>query len=117
MAKKMTLREKKEREEVRKELREMGLLPEKKKPLNRKKFVEEVRNEYLYYPKVGFDIVSITLAIGFMYPERCKEKITSEDIGIAKLVKAIIEIDKLDANEKVNIDEIEKKITNPLKKL
>lgn len=39
----MTDREKKMAAEVRAEMREKGLLPEKKKPLNRKKFVDQAR--------------------------------------------------------------------------
>lgn len=38
---KLTAREKAERARIRRELREEGLLPPKKKPLNRKKFCEE----------------------------------------------------------------------------
>lgn len=37
-AKPMTAREKKERAKIRKDLRERGILPPKKKPLNRKVF-------------------------------------------------------------------------------
>lgn len=39
----MTNREKKERAQVRKELRAQGVLPPKKKPLNRKQFIAEAR--------------------------------------------------------------------------
>ena len=42
-AKPMTEREKKERAEIRKDLRERGILPPKKKPLNRKVFVERAK--------------------------------------------------------------------------
>lgn len=41
---KMTAREKQLAAEVRAELREKGLMPEKKKPLNRKRFIEEARD-------------------------------------------------------------------------
>jgi len=40
----MTAREKQLAAQVRAELREKGLLPEKKKPLNRKRFIEEARD-------------------------------------------------------------------------
>lgn len=42
-AKPMTAREKKERAEIRKDLREQGILPPKKKPLNRKVFAEQAK--------------------------------------------------------------------------
>lgn len=42
-AKPMTAREKKERTKIRKELRERGILPPKKKPLNRKVFAERAK--------------------------------------------------------------------------
>ena len=42
-AKPMTAREKKERAEIRKDLRERGILPPKKKPLNRKVFAERAK--------------------------------------------------------------------------
>lgn len=114
MARRMTLREKKERAEAREELRKMGLLPEKKKPLNRRKFVEEVRKELT--ESIGvFNSLNITIAMTFMYPEKYKDKITSEDIGIVKLIKAAIEINKLD--NKANIKEIMENIINPLKEL
>lgn len=114
MAKRMTLREKKKREEERKELRKMGLLPERKKPLNRRKFVEAVRKDF-FYAVGAFDDSTITLAMSLMYPERNKNKITSEDVGVVKLVKAIIEINKLD--NKTSIKEIMENIINPLKEL
>lgn len=42
-AKPMTAREKKERTKIRKDLRERGILPPKKKPLNRKAFAERAK--------------------------------------------------------------------------
>ena len=42
-AKPMTEREKKERAKIRKDLREQGILPPKKKPLNRKVFAEQAK--------------------------------------------------------------------------
>ena len=42
-AKPMTAREKKERTKIRKDLREQGILPPKKKPLNRKAFAERAK--------------------------------------------------------------------------
>ena len=44
---KMTEKEKKERAKIRKQLREDGLLPPKKKPMNRKKFIDEARKRDL----------------------------------------------------------------------
>lgn len=54
-AKPMTVREKKERAEVREALRADGILPPKKKPLNRKKFTERARKEWEKHN--GYDMI------------------------------------------------------------
>lgn len=46
MAKKMTAKEKAERAKVKKELQADGIIPLDKKPLNRKKFIEETTTEF-----------------------------------------------------------------------
>lgn len=43
---KMTEKEKKERAQIREMLRKDGLIPPKKKPMNRKKFISEARSAY-----------------------------------------------------------------------
>lgn len=46
MAKKMTAKEKAERAKIKKELQADGIIPLDKKPLNRKKFIEEATAEF-----------------------------------------------------------------------
>ena len=54
-AKPMTVREKKERSRIRKELREEGIMPPKKKPLNRKAFCNRARSELEKHD--GYDFI------------------------------------------------------------
>lgn len=46
MAKKMTAKQKSERAKIKKELQADGIIPLDKKPLNRKKFIEETTTEF-----------------------------------------------------------------------
>lgn len=83
----MTVREKKERAALRKELRAEGLLPPPKKPLCRKKFCAEAQN---ILDASGFDLdIYIRWALAEMlnhhkYPELT---LTQEAIGAAKVIK------------------------------
>lgn len=54
-AKPMTAREKKDRARIRKELREEGIMPPKKKPLNRKAFCNRARSELEKHD--GYDFI------------------------------------------------------------
>lgn len=54
-AKPMTAREKKDRARIRKELREEGIMPPKKKPLNRKAFFNRARSELEKHD--GYDFI------------------------------------------------------------
>ena len=54
-AKPMTAREKKDRARIRKELREEGIMPPKKKPLNRKAFCNRARSELEKHE--GYDFI------------------------------------------------------------
>lgn len=109
----MTNKEKKNRKAIRQELRAMGLLPERKNPLNRKKFTDEVRNEYLClnYP---LKEISLITAFSLMIPTDIQRKITAEEIGILKVIKAAMEIDKL---EDYDIGKIYDEIIKPIREL
>ena len=54
-AKPMTAREKKDRARIRKKLREEGIMPPKKKPLNRKAFCNRARSELEKHD--GYDFI------------------------------------------------------------
>lgn len=83
----MTAREKKLAAEVRAELREKGLMPPAKKPLNRKKFVEEARKIYAEESQeYGFEAY-LTWALGEMMGHKDAEfRIDLEAVGAAKVI-------------------------------
>lgn len=85
--KRMTAREKAERARIRKELRERGLLPQPKKPLNRKKLSDEAREIIDSAPDFDFYIY-LTLALELMIGHRDRGMhLTLEAVGAAKAVK------------------------------
>lgn len=125
-SKRLTIREKKDRAEVRKELRAEGILPPIKKKLNRRKFCREVRIEYMDKLNRFEDIKYLYEAISWMLPSsdaKFKFPISSEEIGIAKVLKAAVEIkkfneEKIAQGEKTyKIDEIYKNIIEPIRNL
>lgn len=89
--KKLTQREKALRAQVRKELRDEGVMPPVKARLNRKKFLQEVladwngKDEPLY----GYLIA----AISWMLPAEW-EQVTPEQVGVLKVLKLAMEQNK-----------------------
>lgn len=87
--KRMTAAEKKWAQEFRAEMRAKGLIPPKKQPLNRKRFLQETFDQWeqsedspLYYlPK----------AIGCMV-SRNQSRVTAEEVGVLKVMKLALEI-------------------------
>ena len=91
--KKMTQRQKDERAAIKKRLQAEGLIPPDKKPLNRRKFAQEVREEFESYD--GFQRYRIVEALGWMIPgELQKNPVTPEQVGVLKLMKIAVELDK-----------------------
>jgi len=92
-AKPLTVKEKKWRAETRAEYRAKGLLPPVKKPLNRKKFITEARDEF---NSADFGLSAsryIIRAMGFLMGDY---RPTLQDVGIAKVLKAACEIAKFE---------------------
>lgn len=93
--KRLTQREKAERAAIKKQLQKDGLLPPDKPRLNRKKFARETWAEYEEFfqaDPIGAELMLIK-AIGYMVgPDM--EKVTSEEIGVLKLLKIAVELDK-----------------------
>lgn len=88
----MTVREKKERAQCRKELRESGVLPPKKKPLNRKVFVKRAKEALsTECSDYGFEFY-LLWALGEMLGKRDFSRmdkgipVSAEAIGAAKVV-------------------------------
>ena len=84
----MTAREKADRARIRKELREEGLLPPVKKPLNRKKFCEEARE--IFQSDYGIDFpIYVYWAIAEMlgHTDKTTGALSREAVGAAKILK------------------------------
>ena len=92
--KRMTSREKKYREQVRKELRKEGILPPRKKPLNRKKYVEEAFEAW-EAAEYGLEREYFALRIAASYITVGVHP-TPEAVGVAKMIKASLEILKFE---------------------
>ncbi|MCR0205634.1 hypothetical protein MKC66_12990 [[Clostridium] innocuum] len=91
----MTKKERKELAKVKKRLQAEGVLPPNKPRLNRRKFAREVCEEWEEM-EIG-SITDITLILEILNMMTRSGKyggITSEDIGILKLKKCVIEIKK-----------------------
>ena len=91
----MTQRERKARAAAKKELQEQGLLPPDKKRLNRKKFAQEVMeewNEEMQIFEIG-DVFCLSNAISCMVSSDMM-KVTEEEVGVLKLLKIAMEIKK-----------------------
>lgn len=85
--KKMTNKEKQFRKELREKLREDGLLPPPKPPLNRKKFIEETRKLYFDELNYGFESY-IMQALSYMLNHHDnKFKTSLEAVGAAKVIQ------------------------------
>lgn len=85
----MTAAEKKFRAEIREEMREKGLLSPVKKPLNRKKFIEEARADYRNTIRLYDDIYVIEMAFNWML---AAFRPSLETVGTAKVLKISAEI-------------------------
>lgn len=97
--KKLTNKEKQFRKKIREELREDGILPPVKPRLNRKKFVLETVEEFDTSFSAYTDILYLLSAIRWMSPIvdiNGKMKISSEQIGVIKLLKVALEIRKFE---------------------
>lgn len=85
--KKMTAREKKLAAEARAELREKGLIPAKKKPLNRKKFVSEAKEILLEeIEEYGFDLYLYWALQEMMGHTNADFTLDLEAVGAAKVI-------------------------------
>jgi len=93
-AKRLTNKEKQLNKQVREDLRERGILPPVKARLNRNKFSREVIKEFKESFGLYRDLQHLSSAILFMLPYDGEKNITSEQIGVVKLLKIALEIKK-----------------------
>lgn len=86
-SRKMTAREKQLAAEVRAEMREKGLLPAKKKPLDRTKFIAEAKTIFLENNQYEFALY-VNWALAEMMGHKSKPRFTPslEAVGAAKVI-------------------------------
>ncbi len=92
--KRMTAKEKAARERARKDLRASGVIPPKKKPLNRKKFIKEAREEFNSAELGLMAYPYMVRAIGWVMTDF---RPSLEDVGVAKVLKVACEIARFNA--------------------
>lgn len=89
--KRMTIAEKKINAQVRKELREEGLIPPVKKRLDRKRFLQEAFEEFDTLE--GYtDLSCLYEAISWMVSRQQERNITAEQVGVLKVMKIAVAI-------------------------
>lgn len=93
-SKKMTNREKKYRAEIKKELQKDGLIPLDKPKLNRKKFIQEAKEEWNHrentYPMHMYLLEAISWML--IHTEKHNNRASLEAIGVAKVLKLAIRL-------------------------
>lgn len=88
-SKRLTLREKEERKLLKKQLQEEGILPPDKPRLNRKKFAEEVNQEWEKFSLGDTkQLIAFQMVLSMMTNTGKYGNISKEDLGILKLKKS-----------------------------
>lgn len=83
----MTKREKEEMKQIRKELREKGVIPPVKKRLNRKDYIENTKNKW-NEPEEGNSWIYLTRAVSWVMGRvDHKGNVHPEAIGAAKVLQ------------------------------
>lgn len=90
--KRLTQREKAERAAIKKQLQADGVLPPDKPRLNRKKFAREVWDEFSEMDVYTADFYLRKAIMATVGPEL--HEVTSEQVGILKLMKLAVETDR-----------------------
>ena len=119
--KRLTQREKAERAAIKKQLQADGVLPPDKPRLNRKKFAREVWDEFSEMDVYTADFYLRKAIMATVGPEL--HEVTSEQVGILKLMKLAVETDrfmqqlKTEGREQYSIGEYAEKVYNPVMNL
>ena len=91
----MTKKERAERAKIKKQLQEEGILPPDKKKLNRKKFVEEARQEWNGLRGEGIEMYVYLLEatnIMLLDTEQRTLRVSQEAVGAAKCLKLAVRL-------------------------
>ena len=116
--KRLTQREKAERAAIKKQLQADGVLPPDKPRLNRKKFAREVWEDFSEMDVYTADFYLRKAIMATVGPEL--HEVTSEQVGILKLMKLAVETDrfmqqlKTEGREQYSIGEYVEKVYNPV---
>lgn len=119
--KRLTQREKAERAAIKKQLQADGVLPPDKPRFNRKKFAREVWEEFSEMDVYTADFYLRKAIMATVGPEL--HEVTSEQVGILKLMKLAVETDrfmqqlKTEGREQYSIGEYVEKVYNPVMNL
>lgn len=119
--KRLTQREKTERAAIKKQLQADGVLPPDKPRLNRKKFAREVWEDFSEMDVYTADFYLRKAIMATVGPEL--HEVTSEQVGILKLMKLAVETDrfmqqlKKEGREQYSIGEYVEKVYNPVMNL
>lgn len=119
--KRLTQREKAERAAIKKQLQAGGVLPPDKPRLNRKKFAREVWEDFSEMDVYTADFYLRKAIMATVGPEL--HEVTSEQVGILKLMKLAVETDrfmqqlKKEGREQYSIGEYVEKVYNPVMNL
>lgn len=117
----LTQREKAERAAIKKQLQADGVLPPDKPRLNRKKFAREAWDEFSEMDVYTADFYLRKAIMATVGPEL--HEVTSEQVGILKLMKLAVETDrfmqqlKTEGREQYSIGEYVEKVYNPVMNL
>lgn len=123
--KKKTAKEKELRRETKKRLQEQGIIPPDKPRLNRRKFADEVLEEFSKNKGVG--LLYIYEALSIMLPKKGNNEsyiggVTSENVVALKILKMAMEIKKIrdmakEENRELTVGELYEKAVEPILKL
>ena len=96
----MTKREKEEMKQIRKELREKGVIPPVKKRLNRKDYIENTRNKW-NEPEEGNSWIYLTRAVSWVMGRvDHKGNVHPESVGAAKVLQVAMKMQEFTAKLK-----------------
>lgn len=116
----LTKKEKAFNKQIKAEMIAKGILPPPKPRLNRKKFAEEVREEFR--PLCSFGNFQYFLD-AILWMTSTKGKISSEELGVFKVLKIAVELKKFTEEKRAageseyNLSEAYEKVVYPIMKL
>lgn len=91
----LTNREKRENAQIKKKLQEEGVLPPDKKPLNRKKFIEEARQEWNSRDlecHIWLAYICEAASVVMAATEKGSMRASLEAVGAAKVIKVALRL-------------------------